>query len=167
MVKSERKKANMTGDSIHYYIYRTPQGPLAIAANNDGICRLSFGTADCSGLAKPTPLTNRAATELLEFFAGKRTVFDLPLAPQGSEFQRAVWSACDAIPFGQTRTSAEIAESLGNPRSYRSVGAAVRKNPLAVLVPSHRVVDARGVPLASPLQAKRAEQLLALERTRA
>lgn len=90
------------------------------------------------------PVLARAARQLQEYFAGERETFDLPLAPHGTEFQRAVWSALTAIPFGATRSYGELAATLGRPTASRAVGAANGQNPLAILVPCHRVVGASG-----------------------
>lgn len=83
-----------------------------------------------------------AAAQLDEYFAGKRTVFDLELAPQGTPFQLAVWQQIAAIPFGETRTYGEIAAALGS--APRAVGGACGQNPHAVIVPCHRVLGAGG-----------------------
>lgn len=86
-------------------------------------------------------LTNRAATELLEYLARRRTVFDLPLAPFGTDFDAAVRAYVLTIPYGQTRTFAEVAQAIGHSGAHRAVSMAVAKNPLAVFVPAHRVVS--------------------------
>lgn len=92
----------------------------------------------------PNSLTNKCANELFEYFSGKRTTFDLPYELIGSDFQKRVYSAIADIPYGQTRTYKEIADVVGHPKSFRSVGIAVKSNPLAVLVPAHRVIPASG-----------------------
>lgn len=86
----------------------------------------------------------RAVRELEEYLAGTRESFALPLAPRGTAFQRAVWEALTAIPFGETRSYAEIAVAIGRPRAVRAVGGANARNPLSVVVPCHRVVGSRG-----------------------
>lgn len=84
------------------------------------------------------------AAQLAEYFAGTRTSFDLALDARGTEFQRAVWRALVAIPYGETRTYAEIARAIGRPEAVRAVGAANGRNPLSIVVPCHRVVGADG-----------------------
>ena len=84
--------------------------------------------------------TNEAATQLQEYLAGKRREFTVALDLQGSAFQKAVWTELCAIPYGQTRTAADIAEALGKPGAHRSVGTAIRQNKLAPFVPSHRAL---------------------------
>jgi len=85
-----------------------------------------------------------AGTQLREYFAGVRRQFDLPLDPQGTAFQRQVWKALAAIPYGATRTYREIAEAVGSPRAVRAVGAANGRNMLPIVVPCHRVIGADG-----------------------
>ncbi len=90
------------------------------------------------------PLLERARGELSEYFAGRRRMFDLPLAPRGTAFQRAVWSALVTIPFGTTISYAELARRAGRPGAARAAGAANGKNPLSIVLPCHRVVGAGG-----------------------
>lgn len=90
------------------------------------------------------PILRRAAAQLAEYFAGTRTRFDLPLAPVGTEFQRRVWAATSAIKFGETATYGEIARKIGAPNGSRAVGGALNRNPLAIVVPCHRVVGSSG-----------------------
>ena len=116
---------------------------------------------------RPTELSNRCATELLEYFAGKRVAFDVPLDPEGTEFQKSVWEALSRVPFATSVTSGDIAHKLGKPKSYRAVGAAVRENPLAVIVPDHRVVRANGRPIAADARGRIREGLLHMEQERA
>ncbi len=101
--------------------------------------------------------------ELAEYFTGARRRFDLALAPEGTPFQRGVWRALAAIPFGATITYLALAHSLGAPRSLRAVAAAVGRNPISVLIPCHRVIGSDGslTGYAGGLERKR--NLLALE----
>ena len=85
-----------------------------------------------------------ALTQLAEFFDGRRTVFDLPLAAVGTPFQREVWAALSRVRHGTTTTYARLAEAVGRPRAVRAVGAAVGRNPVSVVVPCHRVLGADG-----------------------
>ena len=80
----------------------------------------------------------------MEYLAGKRTAFTVAYAPAGTDFQLRVWQAVANIPYGQTRTTREIAATIGAADAYRAVGAAVRKSPLAILIPAHRIVSATG-----------------------
>ena len=85
-----------------------------------------------------------AADQLNEYFSGKRKRFDLPLSYGGSEFRTSVLDALRRIPYGETRTYAEVAEEVGSPRAYRAVGTACAENPLPILIPCHRVVPSSG-----------------------
>jgi methylated-DNA-[protein]-cysteine S-methyltransferase len=82
--------------------------------------------------------------QLREYFQGKRTAFDLKLHPKGTPFQKAVWKALAAIPYGETRSYGEIAKAVGNPAAVRAVGLANGRNPLPIVVPCHRVIGANG-----------------------
>lgn len=109
-------------------------------------------------------LLRQAAAELGEYFAGCRGDFSLPLAPRGTEFQQRVWSELRRIPCGETRTYGEIARAIGEPRACRAVGMANNRNPIAILIPCHRVIGRDGslTGYAAGLAIKR--QLLELER---
>ncbi|GJM41242.1 MAG: methylated-DNA--protein-cysteine methyltransferase [Ardenticatenaceae bacterium] len=109
-------------------------------------------------------LLSTAVSQLTAYFAGERTQFDLPLAPKGTPFQQQVWAYLQTIPYGRTTTYGAIAEQLGNPKSSRAVGAANGRNPIAVIIPCHRVVGSSGklTGYASGLKFK--EALLGLER---
>lgn len=91
-----------------------------------------------------TPLLLETKKQLREYFDGERNVFNLPLAPSGSDFQRACWEALLIIPYGQTRSYADIARLLGNPKAYRAVGNANHNNPISIVIPCHRVIAADG-----------------------
>ena len=137
-----------------HYAYRTPHGLVTIATSDRGVTRVVFGDAPLPGERRPSELANRTATELLEYFAGKRRAFDVPLAPAGTPFQLAVWRELERIPYGETLTTADVAALLDKPSSYR-----------AVLVPDHRIVGAGGAPLGANARLRGA--LLALERASA
>ena len=91
-----------------------------------------------------TPLLKEAFKQLGEYLTGKRHDFDLPLAPEGTEFQRRVWDALQAIPYGQTRSYKQLAEAADCPNGYRAVGMANNRNPIAIFIPCHRVIGADG-----------------------
>lgn len=82
--------------------------------------------------------------QLEEYFAGRRRDFDLPLAPQGTGFQRQVWRALEEIPFGETRSYADVARAVGRPRGYQAVGQANHENPIGIVIPCHRVIATDG-----------------------
>jgi methylated-DNA-[protein]-cysteine S-methyltransferase len=110
------------------------------------------------------PVLREAERQLKEYFAGKRTSFELPLDFHGTDFQKRVWKALLKIPFGETRSYAQIARALGKPTAMRAVGAANGKNPISIIAPCHRVIGKDGTltGFAGGLKAK--AHLLALER---
>ncbi|MBI5069848.1 MAG: methylated-DNA--[protein]-cysteine S-methyltransferase [Deltaproteobacteria bacterium] len=123
----------------------SPVGRLRIVTCADGLTEVSFGAGAARGAEAPGhPLLRRAATQLAEYFAGTRQEFELPLAAAGTPFQRAVWKELCTIGFGVTCSYAELAKSLGKPSAARAVGAANGQNPIAIVVPCHRVVGADG-----------------------
>ena len=108
-----------------------------------------------------TEATNRAATQIQEYFAGKRVLFDVPLDAGGTPFQREVWAEVCDIPYGQSCTAADVANSLGKSGSHRSIGTAIRRNPVPILIPTHRV----DLPNATGRIAKIFRALRALEQS--
>ena len=147
----------------------TPIGPLTITATKKAVTAIRFGTqvpegsTPCTG-AEATPLLRKAAEEIGDYFAGSRRKFTLPLAPEGTPFQQKVWKALRTIPYGETRTYKEIAIQIGHNQSFRAVGMASNRNPIAIVVPCHRVIgyDGKLTGYAGGLDVK--EQLLALEK---
>ncbi|MBN9246930.1 MAG: methylated-DNA--[protein]-cysteine S-methyltransferase, partial [Hyphomicrobium sp.] len=109
------------------------------------------------------PVLQKAEIQLGEYFSGDRKVFSVPLDLRGTEFQKKVWSALLAIPFGQTQSYSEIARQIGVPNGSRAVGAANGRNPVSIIVPCHRAIGANGslTGFAGGLEIKRF--LLALE----
>ncbi len=168
--ETKNKNANLrrfyqeTG--MHTYTVReTPIGDITLEEDGESLTRLSFGRkAPPDAENRLTPLLRKAADQLLEYFSGRRTAFDLPLRAEGTPFQQAVWRALRAIPYGETRTYKDIATAVGNPKACRAVGLANRNNPLAIFVPCHRVVGTNGslTGFAGGLDMKR--RLLELER---
>ena len=148
---------------MNHFVYPMPLGRLTIAAHEKGIVSIHFGDVELDMPRKPSTLTNKAATQIQEYFAGKRREFDLPLDPKGTDFQLTVWKALQTVPYGETRTYAQIAEAIGKPHAYRAVGMANNKNPIPILIPCHRVIGANGTltGYAGGLEIKR--KLLALE----
>ncbi|RVT85886.1 methylated-DNA--[protein]-cysteine S-methyltransferase [Rhodobacteraceae bacterium CCMM004] len=118
----------------------SPLGPLTLTAAEGGVTRLAFGGA--AG-APDDPLLSQAAEQIAAYFAGTRRTFDLPLAPAGSVFERAVWAEMRAITWGETRTYGDLGLALGAPA--RAVGQACGTNPLPILIPCHRILAADGL----------------------
>jgi len=105
-----------------------------------------------------------ATRQLGQYFAGERTTFDLPLAPEGTEFQVRVWEALRAIPYGATLSYGELADAIGQPGAARAVGLANGRNPISIIVPCHRVVGASGRLTGYAGGTERKAFLLTLER---
>ena len=91
-----------------------------------------------------TPLMREAKRQLDEYFAGSRRAFELPLAPKGTPFQLRCWEALQKIPYGRTATYADIARAAGSPKGFRAAGLANNKNPIAIIIPCHRVIGSNG-----------------------
>lgn len=120
-------------------IIDSPLGNLQIVVSKNGIQNLSFSDIPVS--AQPANnLLAKTAQQLKEYFSGERTAFDLPLVPEGTEFQQRVWQALREIPFGQTITYGQLSKKLGDPDAVRAVGTANGKNPIAIIIPCHRVI---------------------------
>lgn len=93
---------------------------------------------------KRTSLLDVCAAQLREYFDGKRKIFDLPLKPEGTEFQLKDWNALREIPYGETRSYKDIAFAIGNPKACRAVGTANHNNPISIIIPCHRVIGSDG-----------------------
>lgn len=117
----------------------SPLGPLTVTAANSAIVALTWGEAGCGLL---DPLVRTAAEEIEAYFDGRLRHFTLPLAPAGTAFQRRVWAAIAAIPFGATRSYGSLATELGS--GPRAVARACATNPIPLLIPCHRVIGADG-----------------------
>jgi methylated-DNA-[protein]-cysteine S-methyltransferase len=145
-------------------IARTPVGALRLVAGDKGLRAILWDNDDPSRV-KIGPVSEDASHPVLvetrrqldEYFAGRRTRFDLELDFIGTDFQRQVWAALLSIPYGETRTYAEIAAKLGRPSAARAVGAANGRNPISIVAPCHRVIGAGGAltGFAGGLGAKR------------
>ena len=145
-------------------IIPSPIGQLLLESDNGSLVGIEFNAQRDEGESYGSDaVIDAAETQLAEYFAGKRRDFDLPLAPEGTAFQKSVWRALEAIPFGQLRSYRDIAEEIGNPAAVRAVGAANGRNPLPIVVPCHRVIGADGslTGFGGGLDLKR--QLLELE----
>jgi O-6-methylguanine DNA methyltransferase len=136
-------------DNMYYAHTKTPAGTLLLTSNDStitGMHWVAFRRAP-----KPTPdwqerpeLFVKAIAELTEYFAGKRTTFDIPLSAKGTAFQQAVWKELQKIPYGETTTYSAIASAIGRPKAVRAVGTAVGSNPISIAIPCHRVIAANG-----------------------
>lgn len=148
----------------YYYDYSFPIGNLTIEEDGHSICGIYFGTKMLEGEKKNTELIREAALQLSQYFDGRRKKFDLKLSYHGTEFQIKVWKALEKIPYGETCTYKDIAESVGIPKGCRAVGMANNRNPIVIVVPCHRVIGMNGslTGYAGGLEMK--EYLLDLEK---
>jgi methylated-DNA-[protein]-cysteine S-methyltransferase len=123
----------------------SPIGELLLTAEGGALTRLHFSpfSVDPAWEHDPAALAE-SARQLREYFAGERTEFELDLGPAGTAFQRSVWDRLVTIPYGETTTYGELARELGDPRKVRAVGMANGRNPIAIVVPCHRVIGADG-----------------------
>jgi methylated-DNA-[protein]-cysteine S-methyltransferase len=122
----------------------SPLGELLLAGDGRALSVLHMDGAPKAGWRRDPGALKEAAGQLRAYFAGELRDFDLPLAPQGTAFQQRVWSALREIPYGRTVSYSELAASVGRPDAARAVGAANGRNPIAVIIPCHRVVGAAG-----------------------
>ncbi len=147
---------------LQYSILSSPVGPLFLAASAKGLVALEFDARDPGQQTiRPNPRDLRAESkrvqfepapdhlarytqELIEYFAAARRQFSFPLDLRGTEFQLACWHALLAIPYGETRTYADIARAVNRPTGFRAVGMANNRNPIAIVVPCHRVIASDG-----------------------
>ncbi|MGA2102376.1 MAG: methylated-DNA--[protein]-cysteine S-methyltransferase [Candidatus Sulfotelmatobacter sp.] len=149
-------------ETLHSTLVMSPVGPLFLAASVRGLVALEFDKRlPGQQTIRPNPRDLRAESkkvrfedssnelapytrELEEYFAGTRRAFDFPLDLRGTDFQVACWRALLAIPYGETRTYADIARAVGRPQGFRAVGMANNRNPVAIVVPCHRVIASDG-----------------------
>jgi methylated-DNA-[protein]-cysteine S-methyltransferase len=152
--------------NMHETTFETPFGPVRLRADDGGLRELAFVEATATDAAEPPahPVLAAARAQLDAYFAGDRTEFELPLAPRGGAFDRRVWAAVAAIPHGATATYGELAAGLGVPGAARAIGAANGRNPIAVVIPCHRVVGAGGALTGYAYGLDRKAGLLSLER---
>lgn len=146
------------------FVFQTKIGLVAIEDNGTEITDVNVISENHSIEVNETSLLKNAALQLNEYLEGKRNSFDLPLNPNGTEFQKKVWAALCDIPYGETRSYKQIAEYIGNPKACRAVGMANNKNPIMIFIPCHRVVGSDGslTGYAGGLDMK--EKLLSLEK---
>lgn len=147
----------------------TPVGLIGIAEDEVGICKLFFATEEqmrdeSSTIKMQTPLLKEAWRQVGEYFAGQRRRFELPLSLHGTPFQKQVWQALQGIPYGKVCCYGEIAEKLGRPKAARAVGMANHNNPVAIIVPCHRVIGKNGTLTGYAGGLDKKQALLELER---
>lgn len=149
------------------FYYESKIGRIKIEESGVSVTKLDFVSDDDKENiieGSKTELLMEIVKQLDEYFEGMRKVFDLPIEPEGTEFQKKVWRALIEIPYGETKSYGEIAKIIGNDKAARAVGMANNKNPIAIIIPCHRVIGANGklVGYAGGLELK--EKLLELEK---
>jgi O-6-methylguanine DNA methyltransferase len=137
-------------ETLFYFCTPSPVGHLFLAASTKGLMRLEFEArmqklhADSIELRESKPDLAPYLRELDDYFAGERREFSLPLDLRGTAFQLACWRALLEIPYGETRSYRDIAQAIGHPHAYRAVGMSNNRNPIAIVVPCHRVIASSG-----------------------
>lgn len=127
---------------MKYISYVSPVGLLYVGEEKGSIAWI--GRTAPGGEEEKTPLLEEAVGQLVQYFDGGRTAFELPLAPAGTAFQKKVWEALCEVPYGQTVSYGQLAAKAGFPKAARAVGSAMAKNPVALVQPCHRVLPASG-----------------------
>lgn len=128
-------------------VHESPVGPLTLASDGSALVQLAFENARHPQPVYPQGedrILDQARRELDAYFAGKRRAFTVPVAPRGTPFQERVWAELLKIPFGVTRSYGALAAAIGAPAASRAVGLANGRNPIAIIVPCHRVIGANG-----------------------
>lgn len=159
-------------DVLRYTLVESPLGPVLVAGNGQGLCRINFQHGDAPYPIPPEwerddAAFTEAAAQLRAYFMGRLRVFSLPLHPKGTPFQQRVWEQLRAIPYSETRTYGQLARILGRPTASRAVGAANGRNPLPIVVPCHRVIGSNGTLTGFHGGVRLKEFLLTLERRHA
>jgi methylated-DNA-[protein]-cysteine S-methyltransferase len=129
------------------FIFDSPVGPLTLISNGEALTHLEFENPRYPFAPAPLgddALLKETRKQLKAYFAGKLTAFDLPLAAEGTPFQKKVWAELEKIPYGVTRSYGQLATAIGNPQASRAVGLANGRNPISIIVPCHRVIGANG-----------------------
>ncbi len=133
-----------TAPTVGLLTIDSPLGRIALRSEGSAVSRVEIavqGVLSTDGTPdSPTPVLNRAATELAEYFAGRRRDFTVPVSVSGTPFQQAVWQQLQQIPFGTVRGYGELGRATGRPTAGRAVGGAVGANPVPLLIPCHRVL---------------------------
>ncbi|MCO4798524.1 MAG: methylated-DNA--[protein]-cysteine S-methyltransferase [Colwelliaceae bacterium] len=136
-------------NNTYYSIYSSPYGDIALTANEKGLTALAFQSGSAAiklpeHTKKNESLFKEVHQQLNQYFSGERTAFDLALSPQGTPFQQKVWQALTTIKQGETKSYAWLAEKINNKKAVRAVGTANGANPIALIIPCHRVIGSNG-----------------------
>lgn len=151
------------------WIEKTPVGRILVAGDDAGLKFVQFREDDSAepliqdDWEQNDRALKNAVQQIQAYFAGKLTSFDLPLAPEGTAFQKKVWKALCKVKFGATASYGEIAKAIGNPAACRAVGLANGRNPIAIVIPCHRIIGTNGKLVGYGGGLDRKKTLLALE----
>lgn len=129
---------------VRYMCCDSPVGTLVVCEEADRLVAIRLNGIPAGAIPEDTPVAQEACRQLSAYFQGQRKDFQLPLAWKGTPFRRRVWQALLDIPYGETRTYAQVAEAVGSPKAVRAVGGACHDNPWVIVVPCHRVVGSSG-----------------------
>ncbi|MEI7677303.1 MAG: methylated-DNA--[protein]-cysteine S-methyltransferase [Bacteroidales bacterium] len=124
--------------------YQSPVGVLAIGIEKNVLASIEFTEKATQNSATVSETARQTVMQLQEYFESKRTDFNLPLTTKGTEFQQKVWKELERIPYGESISYHELARRVGNEKAYRAVGNANGKNPICIIIPCHRVIQANG-----------------------
>ncbi len=153
-------------EQLYISIYDSAIGPLTLIASDHGLVALEFGKKKRDGCVADEKKLAPFRKQLEEYFAGKREKFTVPLDIRGTDFQKRCWTELLKIPYGQTRSYRDIAELVGNRNAVRAVGLANGQNPIAIIVPCHRVIASDGTLCGYGGGLPLKEELLRLEGAR-
>lgn len=134
---------------MYYDIFQSPLGEVLVAGNDEGLRYVNLQVPEKRVMIEDMWIRDKyaskdAVSQLKAYFSGELEIFDLPLAPAGTEFQKRVWKALEAIPYGKRVSYKYIAGITGNPSGSRAVGMANSKNPIHIIIPCHRVIGSDG-----------------------
>ena len=135
----------MVSDRVMYEAYyKSPIGSIRLRGTKENLMALDFVDIESQNDSSAMGLMQRCLRQLDEYFQGRRKTFELPLAPQGTAFQKRVWSYLLKIRYGNAVSYKTVAEGIGKHRAFRAVGGANNKNPIAIIIPCHRVIGSNG-----------------------
>ncbi|WP_271423621.1 methylated-DNA--[protein]-cysteine S-methyltransferase [Aequorivita sinensis] len=130
---------------MHTVFTQSPIGVIEIVGNSEGVSSILFKDDDSLAISENIPKElNDVVTQLQEYFEGKRSTFNVKIAPKGTDFQKRVWNELLNIPFGKTLNYQQIANKLGDPKVIRAAASANGKNPISIIIPCHRVIGSDG-----------------------
>jgi methylated-DNA-[protein]-cysteine S-methyltransferase len=163
------RPATRTNSVKRYRVIGSPIGPLTLAGDGDTLTNLSMADQTHLPIGRDAwiyddDVFEKAVEQLDAYFAGERLEFDVPMRLDGTDFQRQVWTALLGIPYGETASYGEIAQEIGRPTASRAVGMANGRNPVAIIVPCHRVIGSSGTLVGYGGGLPRKQTLLDLER---